>query len=1367
MCGPPVGNLIIDGMHAGMMDRKSKFSMKSILWAVVMHGCAWSVWMGPQAADGAGVLIERGASWEYLLFKQGTRPEDPGTVDGDFHSTWHTPANYDGPTFNGPGPALLGYGTINAAPIATNINGNGQPQGGRRYTTYFRTTFTPSEPVDELRFTGIVDDGCVIYINGSEVGRINMGGQQDRWLLLSGRQHSESANRSLTVQLQNPLQPFFEVDVAISLHNQSNNSSDMGLDLQIESLTVNPSSPPENDDFVDACELTGPLPIVKFGRTDDLNGSVGATKEVGEPNHAGNQGGASVWFEWTATIDGEVTAITAGSSFDTLLGVYTGATLSTLVEIGSNDDISPDVVLTSSHRFEATAGVTYYFAVDGKFDPINNVTDFGFIEFVLTPLAPQGEEVLVPFGGDWKYLLHTSGANVVQDPAVVDANFHRNWHWPELYDGPVFSGPAPAPLGYGQVSIPIVTDVWGQRDGNAAPPSGERKAVYFMTTVVPTSRVERISFRGIIDDGAMFFVNGEEVGRLRVSGSARDDRYTSRNHFLTRANGNSPETATDSFSVKLESDLPPGAPIVIGVSIHNSSFTSSDLALDLQVVSEFCTGAEQSQNDNFATSLLIGGTASQMTFEGRNDGGCHGVGATKEADEPDHADNPGGASVWWSWQAPDSGWFNIDTFGSDFDTVLAVYVGETLDTLAEVSSLDNPDRYGTERIRFYAVEGIIYRIAVDGHAEMGGGPDFGEIVVNISPAQYEESGVLLGPDDEWEYLYYVEPMGSFTFAAKDPVTDPSSDGFFYSDWMLAGFYIPPPDFSTFTTNMHGFGDFYANGVEQIDTDIWNGMDGAPRPPLSERQTVFMRTVVFLPQTTPQIRITGIVDDGAVFYFNGNEIARYNMSAEPDTWGLFAREDANAAFSIDVPIGTVPPGVYDFAVSVHNHNADSWDLGGDVQVRALLPNASNPPPNNDFANADTAALSGPQPNTAFGRTHNLVGALGADKEVDEPDHAGNSGGGSVWWTWTAPRTERVSISTEGSDFSTLLAVYTGNELASLVEVASSEQNALYDDNRVTFFASSGTLYRVAIDGVNTGGSVAFGNVVLTLEAAPLLFDSVETFVPLGGDWSYLLYTEALPADTPIDPGAVDADFYTTWMTAAGYDGPAFSALSPSPLGYGQIDAEAIVTDVWGNRDHTGDGNGDPLPPSGERYATFFRTSFTPTDPILNLGFEGVVDDGAVIYVNGDEVARMNVPSGLPVTNWAVNAIDQFALGEPTEAGPQYALAIAVDLPAGVPVEVAVMVVNDEPESDDLGLNMQITSATVGLVEFMIDLSDAPSGGYDITWESVPGALYDVEFSEDLQVWNVIAANVLGRNEGLEVITVNPPGDKASFRVRRKR
>ena len=200
-----------------------------------------------------------------------------------------------------------------------------------------------------------------------------------------------------------------------------------------------------------------------------------------------------------------------------------------------------------------------------------------------------------------------------------------------------------------------------------------------------------------------------------------------------------------------------------------------------------------------------------------------------------------------------------------------------------------------------------------------------------------------------------------------------------------------------------------------------------------------------------------------------------------------------------------------------------------------------------------------------------------------------------------------------------------------------------------FAQSGTVYRIAVDGVKEPGqSVAFGNVVLTLESAPLMFDPVDEFVPLGGDWAYLLYTEAMPADISVDPGVVDQDFYSTWFQTTGYDGPLFLGPAAAPLGYGTIDAESIVTDIWAGRDYTGDGNGDPLPAPGLRHATFFRTSFTPAEFVENLGFEGVVDDGAIIYVNGSEVARMNIDPNQVVTNWAVSAFDEFVLGEPTEA-----------------------------------------------------------------------------------------------------------------------
>ena len=51
-------------------------------------------------------------------------------------------------------------------------------------------------------------------------------------------------------------------------------------------------------------------------------------------------------------------------------------------------------------------------------------------------------------------------------------------------------------------------------------------------------------------------------------------------------------------------------------------------------------------------------------------------GQPENHDEPNHANDIGGASVWYQWKAPASGLYTFDTFGSNFDTLLAVYTGE-------------------------------------------------------------------------------------------------------------------------------------------------------------------------------------------------------------------------------------------------------------------------------------------------------------------------------------------------------------------------------------------------------------------------------------------------------------------------------------------------------------------------------------------------------------------------------------------------------------------------------------------------------------------------------------------------------------------
>lgn len=111
-------------------------------------------------------------------------------------------------------------------------------------------------------------------------------------------------------------------------------------------------------------------------------------------------------------------------------------------------------------------------------------------------------------------------------------------------------------------------------------------------------------------------------------------------------------------------------------------------------------------------------------------------------------------------------------------------------------------------------------------------------------------------------------------------------------------------------------------------------------------------------------------------------------------------------------------------------------------------------------------------------------VGATKELGEPNHGGNSGGASVWWSWTAPESRNMEVTTQDNDFNTLLGVYTGSSIAGLSEVASNNDSD--SESKVTFTAEAGTTYYIAVDGYNNGNSVQTGNV------SPLINTLNETF-----------------------------------------------------------------------------------------------------------------------------------------------------------------------------------------------------------------------------------------------------------------------------------
>jgi aqualysin 1 len=112
-------------------------------------------------------------------------------------------------------------------------------------------------------------------------------------------------------------------------------------------------------------------------------------------------------------------------------------------------------------------------------------------------------------------------------------------------------------------------------------------------------------------------------------------------------------------------------------------------------------------NDNFAN-------ARQFTLSGTGSVSGTNVCASKEAGEPNHANLTGGASVWWKFTASSTRQVTIHTRRSNFDTVLAVYRGNSVSSLTHVAS--NDDSGGLQSsVTFNVTAGTTYRVAVDGY----------------------------------------------------------------------------------------------------------------------------------------------------------------------------------------------------------------------------------------------------------------------------------------------------------------------------------------------------------------------------------------------------------------------------------------------------------------------------------------------------------------------------------------------------------------------------------------------------------------------------------------------------------------------------
>jgi len=686
-------------------------------------------------------------------------------------------------------------------------------------------------------------------------------------------------------------------------------------------LKWNYADPPPNDNFANALILAGPSGSLVGTNRD-------ATKEPGEPNHAGGAGGASIWYRWTAPSSGAVTFDTIGfrnqspNSFrylTALMAVYTGTSLNALTEVVMN-------TTENKVTFTASAGTTYQIAVDS-----GPYVGGGILPGIVA--------------------LHWGAKHVANDDfANAQALAATGRFSPLLGSNAGATKETGEPNHQGSAGG---TSVWYRW---TALSNGDASFVFntCATCTLPASNARVAVY------------TGGSVNTLTAVPASEDN-----NHTFAGIRGRTYFIAVDSAS---------GAG-----GTYEFSLVSSQIS---------------ARNDAYVNAQLLTGSAGAVA--GDNSG------ASKQIGEPNHANDIGGASVWYQWTAPVSGLVTFDTFGSNFDTLLGVYTGNVVSALSTVASNDNAGVSTQSRVTFDAKLNTTYFIAVDGKS------------IGIEPG----TGL---------------PR--------------SQTGFILLSWNN----LPPPVNDNFAQ---------AETISGIAGEITGrntvaGKEGG-EPNHAGNPGGVSVWYQWVAPTSGKVTFNTFGSD-----FN-TLLGVYSGAAVNTLTAVSSNDDVGGLTQSRVTFNAVEGTVYHIAVD------GSAGVPGNVTpfsgnlVLSWSPELDGG--NDSFAQAQQ--LSGVSGSVAGTN-------VGATKESGEPNHGGDRGGRSLWHSWTAPSTGPVLLTTAGSDFDTVLAVYTGTNVNDLTLIAGNDDSPYADNvghvltSSLTFTATAGTTYQIAVDG--SGGR--FGNFAL--------------------------------------------------------------------------------------------------------------------------------------------------------------------------------------------------------------------------------------------------------------------------------------------------
>ncbi len=205
-------------------------------------------------AEGVGslgseeVVFKAGTNWMY--YDQGSLPNSNWRLRVYSTSDWNT------------GTAPLGYSNIFSVNTTLDYGGDAS---NKRPTYYFRKTFMIDDDINEndvfhLNYT--LDDGCIIYVNGQEVGRVNMNTGTATYETYAS---ISASTLPLSGSMEIPASRFVEGTnvIAVEVHNISASSSDICWDASLTRVVTTDASEEENY-YSDQEELQMPVSYGKI-----------------------------------------------------------------------------------------------------------------------------------------------------------------------------------------------------------------------------------------------------------------------------------------------------------------------------------------------------------------------------------------------------------------------------------------------------------------------------------------------------------------------------------------------------------------------------------------------------------------------------------------------------------------------------------------------------------------------------------------------------------------------------------------------------------------------------------------------------------------------------------------------------------------------------------------------------------------------------------------------------------------------------------------------------------------------------------------------------------------------------------------------